>query len=127
MNDQKHILIVEDDTAILNILQDLLVKDGFLVSVAKTGKSGLDKAINLNPDLIVLDILLPEMDGRNVLKKIRARESLADTPVFILTNLGDAETVFDVSEIGKTSYFLKVDIRLEELLKKIKTQLHLEE
>ncbi len=124
---KKHILIVEDDESLSSLLGDLLVGENFKVSFAQTGKQGLQLALDLLPDLMVLDVMLPEMNGKEVLKQVRADERLENTPVFVLTNISDTENILEMSELGKTFYFLKVDISLEKVLEKIKTQLSLYE
>ena len=126
MEQQKHILIIEDEHAIAEVLQELLTDEGFKVTWSVSGKEGLEQAQREQPDLVILDVMLPEMNGKEVLKHMREDERLTDTPVFVMTNVNDTENIVNMSEVGKTSYFLKVDISLETLLGKIKKQLNLQ-
>jgi len=117
----KKILIVEDELAYLKLLQDQLVIHGYQVVDAKNGKTGLVVAKRENPDLIVLDIRLPIMDGMTMLRLLRKEPSLKRTKVIILTNLEPDSKIIDQVVNGQPSYyFIKSDVHLNELLEKIK-------
>ncbi len=84
----KKILLVEDDPFLIDIYTTKLKEVGFSVEVATDGEEGVKKAKELSLDLIVLDIVLPQIDGWEILKKIKAHAPLKNTPVVILSNLG---------------------------------------
>jgi two-component system cell cycle response regulator DivK len=101
------ILIIEDNEQNLYLLRFLLEKNGFLVSDATTGQRGLALARELNPDLILLDIQLPEMDGYEVAAELRKLDSEARTPIIAVTShamVGDREKAL---EAGATDYIEK--------------------
>lgn len=79
------ILVVEDDADLRRILSLQLQRLGFRVAEAANGREGFDLAKNLHPDLLLLDLMMPEMDGFQVLKRVRCIDALAQTPVLILT------------------------------------------
>jgi two-component system, OmpR family, alkaline phosphatase synthesis response regulator PhoP len=119
----KTILIVEDDKSLLNALVDKFTREGFDVLKADNGKEGLDIALDKGPDLILLDILLPIMDGLNVLKKLREESDWGKkVPIILLTNVSA-----DTDEINKTVeeyepayYLVKSDLELDEVVEKVK-------
>lgn len=120
---QKHILIVEDDELLLGILRDEFSKEGFEVSLARNGEQGLLAALAKHPDLILIDILMPKMDGITMLKKIRENPAGVKTPVIILTNLNDTETITKALENGAYDFLVKSDWEPKNLLKRVKEKL----
>lgn len=101
----KKILIIEDEEPMRRVLKDTLEQEGFIVFESGDGKAGLEEAHLKRPDLILLDILMPKMDGMTVLKQLRKEEWGKGVPVVILTNLNDASTVinaleFEIDEIA---------------------------
>jgi CheY-like chemotaxis protein len=94
----KKILIVEDEEPMRRVLKDTLEQEGFIVFESSDGKAGLEEAFVKRPDLILLDILMPKMDGMTVLKQLREEEWGKGVPVVILTNLNDASTVINALE-----------------------------
>jgi DNA-binding response OmpR family regulator len=123
---RKKILIIEDEISLRGALEMKLTTEGFDVSGASDGKSGLEMALNEKPDLILLDLILPEMDGLTVLKKLRSSKEGEDIPVIILTNLSSSETVKKAMAEGSTDYLVKVDWKLDEVAKKVKKELGLQ-
>jgi len=85
MNDKKRILVVDDEPDFCSIVQGNLEKEGFAVEVAYDGAQGLEKVKANPPDAIVLDVMMPEMDGYAVCKELKSDETLADIPVLMLT------------------------------------------
>lgn len=116
----KTILIVEDDVSLLRALAGKLVSEGFDIIEAKNGEEGLVKAINDKPDLILLDIVMPRMDGLNMLRQLRMEEAGADVPVIVLSNLSDTAKTADMVEYGVMDYLLKSDWKLEDIVERIK-------
>jgi CheY-like chemotaxis protein len=120
----KKVLIVEDEIAFSKILQSQLVKKDYLVSQATNGQEGLKKAKDENPDLIVLDIQMPVMDGITMLDLLRKEESGKHTKVIILSNIEPNDRITKkVIEDLPLYFFIKSDIKLVFLLKKIEKSL----
>ena len=117
------LLIIEDDLAILMALGDKFSHEGFNVITAKNGEEGLAMALAGQPDLILLDIIMPVMDGVTTLKKLRKDEWGKDVPVIILTNLGDDKQVSQSMEEGVYDYLIKTDWSLDDVVKKVKERL----
>ena len=120
---QQKILIVEDEEPVLKVLSEKLSAEGFRTLLARDGVQGLKTALAKKPDLILLDILLPVMDGITMLKKLREDEWGKKVPVLILTNLSGAENVAQALLQGAFDYLIKTDWTLEDLVRKVKTQL----
>ncbi len=116
MSTRETILIVEDELSLRNILQDKLTREGFKVLAAKNGKEGLDVALSEHPDLILLDIDLPIMDGVATLKGIRADPWGKIARVIMLTNSSDYKSVADTLELGSYDYLIKSDWKLDDLM-----------
>ncbi len=146
----KKILIIEDEAPMRRILKDVFEQEGLKVSEAADGVWGLEKALADHPDLILLDIVMPKMDGITLLKKLRADAWGQTVPVLILTNLSNASRVINAFEFdarvknerlpGKTDehiksylnkrlesgiddYLIKTDCRLEDIVRKVKSKL----
>ena len=122
---EKRILIVEDDRGLSNILHDIFTKEGFKVSVAFDGETGLSKALSELPHLIILDIQIPRMRGTELLKKLRENSDGAKIHVIAVTNLDDEETVSKILEGNVTNYFVKADLNLSDVIAKTKEILHM--
>lgn len=115
----KKILIVEDDKFLSRIYNTKLTDEGFNVVSAIDGEEGLEKMRNEQPDLVILDLVMPHMDGFAVLEEKIKDESIKEIPVIVMTNLGQDSDVVKVKELGAVDHALKSDITLEELLKMI--------
>jgi len=117
--------VVEDEQSILNVLCDKLSKEGFDLLKAMDGKEGLNKALQEKPDLILLDLLMPVMDGIAMLKELRKDEWGKDAKVVILTNLsGEEKNVLDLDE-GKHEFLIKSDWKISDVVKKVKEKLEI--
>jgi DNA-binding response OmpR family regulator len=103
------IAIIEDDPTISQMYRLKFEADGFDVRMASNGKIGVELVKTFKPDIILLDIQMPEMDGAEALKRIRANNSSKDTPVIILTNLGEEEAPADMRTLGISSYIVKAN------------------
>ncbi len=101
------ILIIEDDPFLSEMYAVKFVQGGFEVDLAQNGKSGLQKAKVFKPDLILLDIVLPKMDGFVVLAKIKKDKKLKDIPVVLLTNLGQKSEIEKGLSLGAEEYIIK--------------------
>ncbi len=119
----KKILIVEDEATLQKALQEVLTAEGYGVLSALDGSRGLEIAREENPDLILLDIILPKMDGFEVLEALKSEEKTKSIPVIILTNLSDVSDVQKALDLGATTYLVKADFSLEDVIKKVKETL----
>lgn len=120
----KTILVIEDDTDLRGILRDSLTEEGYDVSEAKGGEEGLRLALSQHPDLILLDIVLPGMDGLAVLSQIRQDKPWGQhAKVVMLTNLSDSKSVADCLELGAHSFLVKADWTIEDILAMIHDEL----
>ncbi len=117
------ILIVEDEAILLTALSEELRQAGFQVEGAKDGVEGLEKTSAYKPDLILMDLVMPRMDGITALKTLKANPETKDVPIVILTNLSDYDKISDALSLGAMDYLVKANYRLEELVTKIKTVL----
>lgn len=122
---KKIILIAEDEASIEKALSDKLKDEGFSVLWAKNGQEGLDIVKAEHPDLILLDILMPVMDGMTMIKILREEEYGKDIPVIFLTNLDDQEKVAEALKAGSFDYLIKTDWSLADVVKKIKEKLNI--
>jgi two-component system cell cycle response regulator len=121
---KKTILIVEDELPMLKALSDKFALEGFEILEAKDGEEGLKAATSKKPDLIILDIFMPVMDGKVMFEKLRADEWGKTVPVIILTNLNpDDKTLDALMKNGPSYYFIKSKWKLEELVEKVKKEL----
>lgn len=119
------ILVVEDERILINLLEEKLLAEGFEVIKALEGETGLELALSKHPDLILLDLLMPENNGVDMLKKLRDDPWGKAVPVIVLTNLtGEDERLnIDILKLNVTNYFLKVEIGPVEIISKIKETL----
>lgn len=115
-----HVLIVEDDPFLSNIYQTKFDMEGFKVSTADNGQSGFDDAKKKKPDIILLDILLPKMDGFTVLEHLKADPEVKDIPVLLLTNLGQKDDVEKGLKLGAVDYLIKAHFKPQETVDKVK-------
>jgi DNA-binding response OmpR family regulator len=122
-NKKKKILVIEDEATLQKALNDVLSQEGYDVSSALDGVRGLELATEEKPDLILLDIILPRMDGFEVLRKLKSDENTSNIPVIILTNLSDINDIQKALDLGATTYLVKADFHLEDILKKVKETL----
>lgn len=122
---QKKILVVEDEVAMREIVVEKLQKSGYKVTEAEDGQIAIDLAPKEKPDLILLDLMLPEVDGFGVLEFIRNHrdDRLKKTPVIILTNLWSKEEIIRTKSLGVSAYIIKAYMTTEEILEKINSVL----
>jgi len=119
----KKILLVEDEAPLLKVLEDRFLQEGFVVFKASDGAEGYKIALENRPDIILLDILLPLVNGLEMLKKIRENKAGEDIPVLILTNLNDMQSIKQALENEAYDYLVKSDWKLDDLVKKVKERL----
>ena len=125
-NKQKTILIVEDEISQLNVLADEFESEGFRVLKAQNGHDGFDLALLERPDIILLDIVMPVMDGMAMMKKLREKNSWGKkVPIILLTNLSadnDAR-IMAIARDEPAYYLVKSDHLLSEVVEKVKERL----
>ena len=109
MESDLKVLVVEDDPTVAEMYRYRLEIDGYQVVVAPDGESGLQKAAEMQPDLIYLDLRLPSMDGFAVLESLRADATLQAIPVVILTNYSEPELVERGLKLGALDYLVKAE------------------
>jgi len=119
------ILIIEDEPNLLEMYRIYLEKADYHPITASDGKTGLELAQKEKPDLIILDILLPEINGWMLLKRFKSDPRLKKIPVLIFSNLGQPEEIKKGLQLGGDDYLLKTDLTPKELLEKIKKMLSL--
>jgi DNA-binding response OmpR family regulator len=120
----KKILVVEDEKPLLEFYVDLLETEGFEVLSAVDGQKGLDLAISEKPDLVLLDLLLPVMNGKEMLRRLRAVPEFKKLPVIVLTNAGDIENMRQTRFYDEAREFLiKSNVNPEEIVRKVKLHL----
>jgi len=117
------ILVIEDEKALSDMLGKKLITSGFDVELAENGAEGLEKALELHPDLILLDIVMPVMDGLTMLAKLRADTWGKAVPVIILTNLSDTDKIRDATEGGVSEYLIKSNYSLSDLVSMVNKKL----
>jgi DNA-binding response OmpR family regulator len=115
----RKILIIDDEQAILNLLSATLTKQNQDIFVCDNGTDGLRLAINEKPDLILLDLIMPVLDGISMLKELRKDNWGKNALVIVLTNLFDKEKIAEAMEFGVEQYFIKKDWKMSDLTKQI--------
>jgi DNA-binding response OmpR family regulator len=125
----KTVLIVEDEKSLRGAMVDILRRKNFNPIEAKNGKEGVALAFSEHPDIILLDLIMPEMDGMTALRLIREDQWGADVPVIILTNLSaiNGNAVADASAHRPTQYLIKSDWKLHDIIRKIEKTLGLKD
>lgn len=122
--DQKHILVVEDEDSLCDLYVDILKEGGYNVSCAKDGEEAYKAIKNNDFDLIMLDIILPKIDGLQVLQKLEEEKIFLRDKVVILSNLGQDAVVSKALTYGVRGYLLKTNYTPDQVLKEIKNFLN---
>lgn len=114
------ILVAEDDKLISGSLCEALKTAGYEAIPAYDGEEAVAKAKENVPDLVLLDIMMPKLDGISVLWEIKANPATAGIPVVVLTNIGDVDTISKIVEAGAVDYLLKSDQSVDDIIQKVK-------
>ena len=118
---KKNILLVDDDPLVIRMYQNKLTKDGYIVNTASNGEEALIQIMKEKPDLILLDVMMPKMNGVETLKRLKAEEKTEMIPVIILTNLGDnPEDIETAKKLRALDYLVKANITLKQLSERVK-------
>jgi DNA-binding response OmpR family regulator len=120
---KKKILVIEDELSLRHVLRDKFTREGFEVIEAKNGEEGLGASLSERPDLILLDIIMPVMDGMMMLKKLREDAWGKGAKVIILTNLNDNIKVAEAMAEGSYNFLVKTDWKIEDVVKTVKEKL----
>jgi two-component system response regulator (stage 0 sporulation protein F) len=118
---KNRVLVVEDELDIREFYQELLTDEGYEVITAVNGEDGLNKALKSNPQLVILDINMPIMDGMTMLKKFRAYQQFQNTPVIVLTNSGNIENFHRATVDNRaTAFLIKVNVEPEKVISMVR-------
>jgi len=117
----KQILLVEDDPFLIDIYTTKFKEMGFAIDIASDGSQAIRKMKEKKPDLVLLDIVLPHVDGWEILEKIREDKDLKDLKVVILSNLGQKSEVDKAFALGATKYLIKAHYTPSEIVEEVKT------
>lgn len=118
-DDRLQILIIDDDVLLARTLGDMLWQSGYTIDTAHSGEDGLQKIRDKNPQLVILDYIMPGMSGLDVLKEMRANEFSAKTEVIFATNNYDTMVINTVLALNVHDYILKADISLEQIAQRV--------
>lgn len=117
------ILLIEDEEMLANMYEVKFKNEGFELEKALDGAEGLEKAKSIKPDFILLDIIMPKMDGFSVLKALKEDQVTKDIPVMLLTNLGQDEDIEKGKELGSVGYLVKANITPSEVVAEVKKKI----
>lgn len=120
---QHKILVVEDDTFLLKVYLDRLKDEGFEVAVATNGEEGISMAEQQQPDVILLDMILPRMSGFDFLEEAAKHEKMNGIPILVMSNLGQDDDIKTAKELGAKDYLVKADTPFASILETIKKHL----
>ena len=124
MDSQQHkILIVEDEGPLSDVLKDRFENEGFDVTIAKDGAQGLTLALEKQPEIILLDIIMPKVDGLTMLKNLRTYDKGKDIRVIVMTNVNDSKAVHEALSYGARDFLVKSDWVLSDLVASVRKQL----
>lgn len=119
MSDKKTILLVEDDVFVSDIYQTKISSEGYEVILAENGLEAIKKLEKSIPDLILLDIIMPYMDGMETLRKIKSEEKWKKIPIILLTNLSDKEKIEEALGVGADDFLIKSHFTPSEVISKV--------
>jgi len=125
---KKILLVVEDESSARKAMFEKFTREGFEVVMAFNGEDGLEQAKKIHPDLILLDIIMPKMDGITMLEKLRDDgEWGKQVPVIILSNitLENEEKAKKISDLGAECYLIKADWKISDVVEKVRMTLHM--
>jgi len=120
---KKKLLIIEDDKLLSSILLTHMEKEGFEVLTAANARSGMKKALKEHPNLILLDIMMPGMDGLTMLSKLRMDKWGSKVPVVLLSNFSDPYKVKRAEKYKADDYILKAEAQLSDIVRKVKEKI----
>jgi len=119
----KKILIIEDEEIILELLQKKLKMEGYEVSVARDGQTGLEAVKSFKPDLILLDLVMPKIGGFEVMEEIAKDGALKEIPIIVISNSGEALEIDKAQALGAKDWLIKTEFDPNEVIEKIIKQI----
>lgn len=119
-NTKRKILIIEDDFFIRELYERQFEKEGYAITGAPDGPEGLLKANEIRPDLILLDIMLPKLNGLDLLRTLKSKPETKDIPVILLTNLGQESVIKEGFKIGAEGYLIKSAYTPSQIIEEVK-------
>ena len=119
----KKILIIEDEELLYDMLKRKLEIEGYEVSIAENGVEGLEKIKKINPDLILLDIVMPEKGGFEVMEELQQEEDYKNIPIIIISNSGQPVEIDRAKELGAKDWLIKTEFDPQEVIEKVKKQI----
>lgn len=122
-NITKKILIVEDDSLLAKVMSTTFLAENFEVATVENGLEVLDAVKKFLPDIIMLDLIIPGIDGFAVLKQLKEDDVTKDIPVAIMSNLGSVGDVKSTKALGADEYFIKANTEIEKIVKYVKAKL----
>ncbi len=117
------ILLVEDDRFLRRAAEATLKQAGFVVTTAADGEEALRQASASRPDVVLLDLIMPKLQGFEVLRRLKQDEATARIPVIVLSNLGQDSDVRQALDLGAVAYLVKSNLSLQDLVKKVRAVL----
>ncbi len=118
--EKKTILMIDNDSFLRSLYRERLEKEGYNFIEAKDGIEGINKIINENPNLVILDLLLPLKGGFDILEEMNENELILKIPVIILSNLKQKSDIEEGRRLKATDYFIKSETSFSEIIKRIK-------
>ena len=119
----KTVLIVEDEQSMQRALKNKLEHAGYTVIAANDGEGAIDALRSSKPDLVLLDLIMPKLDGISVLRQMKSDDALRPVPVVILTNLSSGDKVAEAMQLGTFDFLVKANYSLDDVLKKVNDRL----
>lgn len=119
----KTILIVEDELTMQRALKNKLEQAGYVIRAAADGAEALADMQQASPDLVLLDLIMPKLDGISVLRQMKGDEQLKNIPVVILTNLSSGDKVAEAMQLGTFDFLVKANYSLDDVLRKVRDRL----
>ncbi len=116
----KNVFAVEDDKFLRELLASKLIAEGYAVETAVDGKEALEKLPTVKADVILLDLILPDVNGFEILEKIKASPEHKETPVIVLSNLDQKEDLEKAKKLGAADFMIKANFALSEIVSKIR-------
>jgi len=119
----KKVLIVEDDSLLAKVLSENFLAEKFKVATADNGLNVAEAVKTFSPDIILLDLVIPGLDGFAVLKQLKSDEKTKNIPVAVISNLGDTGDIKSIKALGADEYFIKANTEMEKIIKYVKNKL----
>ncbi|OGZ27326.1 MAG: hypothetical protein A2365_00115 [Candidatus Nealsonbacteria bacterium RIFOXYB1_FULL_40_15] len=119
----KKILVVEDDKFLRELISQKILKEGYDIAEAVDGEKGIEAVKKEKPDLVLLDLILPGIDGFEVLARIKADPEISNVPVIILSNLGQKDDIEKGLKMGASDYLIKAHFTPGEIIEKVRSVL----